>query len=150
VGEDREWFATLPLAIRRELGRLLPELGSGDGESAAPPDYLQRFEAVGLVLGHVADGQPTTLILEDLHWADEMSIRLLAFISRRLQARRLVVMVTAREEDLVDALMLHRTLGELKRESAVTRVALGPRAQSSRARRVALHPTAWLSGCQSS
>lgn len=37
VGEDREWFETLPLAIRRELGRLLPELGPGDGESAALP-----------------------------------------------------------------------------------------------------------------
>jgi hypothetical protein len=78
----------------------------------------------------VTDRQPTALILEDLHWADEMSIRLLAFISRRLQARRLLVLVTAREEELIDAPMLHRTLGELERESDVTRVTLGPLSRS--------------------
>ena len=120
------WLETLPLAMRRELGRLLPELGPGDGESAAPPDYLKLFEGVGLLLGHVADRQPTVLILEDLHWADEMSVRLLAFIGRRLQAWRLLLMVTAREEDLVDAPMLQRTLGELEREPHVATVALGP------------------------
>jgi tetratricopeptide (TPR) repeat protein len=85
---------------------------------------------VGVLLEHLADQQPTVLILEDLHWADEMSIRLLAFISRRLQSRRLLITVTAREEELVDAPMLHRTLGELERESAVTRVALGPLSRS--------------------
>ena len=67
---------------------------------------------MGLLLGHVADRQPTVLILEDLHWADEMTIRLLAFIGRRLEAWRLLLMVTAREEDLVEAPMLQRTLGE--------------------------------------
>jgi tetratricopeptide (TPR) repeat protein len=130
VGEDPEWFETLPLAIRRELGRLLPELGPGEGESATPPDYLRLFEGVSLLLSHVADRQPTVLILEDLHWADEMSIRLLAFISRRLQAWPLLVVVTAREEELVDAPMLHRTLGELEGEPRVTRVALGPLSRS--------------------
>jgi DNA-binding SARP family transcriptional activator len=130
VPEDRGWFEALPLAIRHELGRLLPELGSEAGESIAPPDYLQLFEGVGLVLSYVTDRQPTVLILEDLHWADEMSIRLLAFICRRLQARRLLVLVTAREEELVDAPMLHRTLDELDGEPRVTRVALGPLSRS--------------------
>jgi hypothetical protein len=130
VGEDREWFDTLPLAIRRELGRLLPELGFGDAEWAAPPDYLRLFEGVSLLLGHVADRQPTVLILEDLHWADEMSVRMLAFITRRLRAWRLLLLVTAREEELVDAPMLQRPLGELEREPHVTRVALGPLSRS--------------------
>ncbi len=127
--EDRRWLETLPPAIRRELGRLLPELGPEDGESAAPPDYLQLFEGVGLLLEHEAARQPTVLILEDLHWADEMSVRLLAFVGRRLQAWRLLVIVTAREEDLLDAPMLQRTLGELEREPHVATVALGPLSQ---------------------
>src|SRR5262249_39562333 len=73
------WLTTLPRALRRELGRLLPELGPGDDESTAPPDYLKLFEGVEALLGHMADRRPTVLILEDLHWADEMSVRLLAF-----------------------------------------------------------------------
>ncbi len=120
------WLAGLPLVMRRELGRLLPELWPGDGDAAPPPDYLMLFEGVSLLLGHVADSQPTVVILEDLHWADEMSIRLLAFIGRRLQAWRLLLVVTAREEDLVDAPMLQRTFAELEREPHVDTVALRP------------------------
>ena len=127
---DQTWLATQPLVVRRELGRLLPELGSGDGEAAFSPDYLKLFEALALLLGHVADRQPTVLILEDLHWADEMSVRLLAFIGRRLQAWRLLLLVTARAEDLVDAQMLQRTLGELEREPHVATMALGPLSRS--------------------
>jgi tetratricopeptide (TPR) repeat protein len=126
VQEDRQWFQTLPLPIRRELGRLLPQLGPGESESATPRDYLQLFEGVGLLLRYVADEQPTVLILEDLHWADEMSIRLLAFIGHRLPAWRLLLVTTAREEDLVEAPMLQRTLAELEREPHVATVALGP------------------------
>jgi DNA-binding SARP family transcriptional activator len=126
VPEERRWFETLPLAIRRELGRLFPELASEDGESVAPPDYLQLFEGLGLLLEHVVDRQPVVLILEDLHWADEMSVRLLAFIGRRLQTWRLLLMVTVRQEDLVDAPILQRRLGELESEPHVTTWALGP------------------------
>jgi DNA-binding SARP family transcriptional activator/tetratricopeptide (TPR) repeat protein len=130
VLENGTWLEVLPLAVRRELGRLLPELWPRDGESAAPPDYLKLFEGMGLLLRHVADRQPTVLILEDLHWADEMSVRLLAFIGRRLQTWRLLLLVTARDEDLIDARMLQRTLDELEREPHVATVTLGPLSRS--------------------
>ena len=124
---DGAWLErTLPVAVRRELGRLLPELGPQDGDSAAPPDYLKLFEGVGLLLAHVAQRQPTVLILEDLHWADEMSLRLLAFVGHRLQPWKLLVLATARAEDLVDAPPLQRTLAELEREPHVVAIALGP------------------------
>jgi len=116
----------LPLPMRRQLGRLLPELGPDDGDAAAPPDYLKLFEAVAMLLRHIAEQQPAVLVLEDLHWADEMSVRLLAFIARRLGASRLLLIVTAREEDLVDAPMLLRTLDELKREPHVATLTLAP------------------------
>jgi len=74
---DGTWLTGLPLAMRRELGRLLPGLSPGDSGSAPSPDYLMLFEGVSLLLGHVAGRQATVLILEDLHWADEMSVRLL-------------------------------------------------------------------------
>jgi DNA-binding SARP family transcriptional activator len=123
---DGAWLAGLPLTMRRELGRLLPEVWPGDGAAAASPDYLMLFEGVSLLLGGVAERQPTVVILEDLHWADEMSVRLLAFIGRRLQAWPLLLVATAREEDLVDAPVLQRTLDELKREPHVTTLALRP------------------------
>ena len=53
-----------------------------------------------------------------------MSLRLLAFIGRRVAAWRLVMVATAREEDLADAPMLQRTFAELAREPHVDTVAL--------------------------
>jgi tetratricopeptide (TPR) repeat protein len=53
--------------------------------------------------------------LEDLHWADEMSLRLLAFLGRRIQSERVLVVITAREEELTDAPILRRTLEDLAR-----------------------------------
>jgi DNA-binding SARP family transcriptional activator len=123
---DGVWLTALPLPMRRELGRLLPGLSPGDSGSAPSPDYLMLFEGVGLLLGHVAGRQATVLILEDLHWADEMSVRLLAFIGRRLHAWPLLLVVTARAEDLVDAPTAQRTLAELEREAHVASLSLEP------------------------
>jgi predicted ATPase len=133
---DAGWIAALPAATRRELGRLMPELSPDDGDGEPSPDSLLLFESVSLLLGHVAERQPTVLILEDLHWADEMSVRLLGFIGRRLQAWRLLLVATAREEDLVDAPMLKRILAELTREPHVDQLALQPLSREDTARLV--------------
>jgi predicted ATPase len=54
-------------------------------------------------------------VLEDLHWADEMSLRRLAFVGRRISAWPVLLVVTARDEDLADATAARRTLDELSR-----------------------------------
>jgi tetratricopeptide (TPR) repeat protein len=120
------WLPNLPLPMRRELGRFLPELWSGDGSEASAADFLILFESVSQLLAHVAGEQPTLLILEDLHWGDEMSARLLAFIGRRLASWPVVMVATAREEDLVDAPLLRQSFAELEREAHVETVALRP------------------------
>jgi hypothetical protein len=53
------------------------------------------------------------IVLEDLHWADEMSLRFLAFLGRRLPAVPLLVLATVREEELADSALLRQTLDEL-------------------------------------
>src|SRR5262245_46221865 len=121
-----DWLAALPPTMRRELGRLLPDVAAPDGEVRPAPDYVMLFQAVSALLAHVADGQPTMLVLEDLHWSDEMSLRLLAFIGRRLEAWRLLLVVTARAEELEGAPLLQGTLAELDREPHVATVNLEP------------------------
>jgi len=65
-------------------------------------------------------------MLEDIHWADEMSLRLLAFISRRVGGWRALVLTTAREQELADVSMARRTLEELGRERHATSLELAP------------------------
>jgi DNA-binding SARP family transcriptional activator len=116
---DQAWLAGLPSTMRRELGRLLPDLSPPDGDERRAPDYLVLFEAVSTLLAHVAEGQPTMLVLEDLHWSDEMSLRLLAFVGRRLLRWHVLLVVTARAEELENAPLLQTTLAELDREPHV-------------------------------
>ena len=78
------------------------------------------------LIEQVAARQPLVLVLEDLHWADEMSLRLLAFVSRRIPAWTALLVTTARDEELADASMARRTLEELTRAPQATPVALSP------------------------
>ncbi len=87
ITSDVEALEVLGPVWRIELSRLLPELGTpGVFPSGTREDYLRIFEAVTRLLGHVAAAQPLVVILEDLHWADEMSVRLFSFFARRVQA----------------------------------------------------------------
>ena len=63
------------------------------------------------------------LVLEDLHWADESSRELLAFLAVRLRQAPVLVAATLREDDLGrDA---QRWLTELEHRPTVTRLRLG-------------------------
>jgi DNA-binding SARP family transcriptional activator len=125
LGADDEILATLHPARRAELARLLPETGM-PGLPPPSDSPLPLFESVAELLGQVAARQPLVLVIEDLHWADEMSLRLLAFASRRVAAWPALMIVTARGEDLADAALAQRTIGELSHVPRATPVRLAP------------------------
>ncbi len=114
-----EASAALDEPRRVELARLFPELGT-PARHAVPTaeDRVRLFEALLHLIGALASRRRLLVILEDLHWADEMSVRLLAFVGRRAPARTLVV-GTVRDEVLADAPMLRTVLHELDRERAL-------------------------------
>ncbi|MFQ5945749.1 MAG: AAA family ATPase [Anaerolineae bacterium] len=115
---------------RVELARLFPELAApGSLPATTPSDHLLLFEGVAHLIAHLVSRQPLVLILEDLHWADEMSLRLLAFLGRRLEGWSALVAVTAREEELADAAVLRRALEDLTREQRLVPLTLSPLAQ---------------------
>ncbi len=127
VPHDAEALRGLGPVWRTELGRLLPELTGPEVPSGAgAADYRQLFESVGELVGHLAARQPLLLVLEDLHWADETSLRLLAFLARRIRAWPVLVVATAREEELADAPILRRTLEDLAREQHLESLSLSP------------------------
>ena len=64
------------------------------------------------------------LIIEDLHWADEMSLRLLSFIGRRVPRWRTLIVGTARSEEVADAPALRQAMQELRKDQCVTEVSL--------------------------
>jgi len=112
---------------RAELARLLPEIGPAEREaSPVPIDYRRLFEAIAQVMLGLAAREPLLVVLEDVHWADELSLRFLAFVGRQVPSARILVIVTARQEELADAPMLRRTLEDLTRDGQLVSVVVAP------------------------
>ena len=125
VLDDGEAVARLGGTWRRELARLFPE--AADARTDRPSElaqYLRLFEAIARLLDTLAARQPLLLILEDLHWADEMSLRLLSFIGRRVPRWRTLIVGTVRSEEVGDAPALRQAMQELRKDQCVTEVSL--------------------------
>lgn len=67
--------------------------------------------------------QPTLLVIEDVHWADDATLDLLQFIGRRIDRAACLLVMSFRDDELTSAHPLRRVLGELP-GSLVTRVEL--------------------------
>ena len=98
-------LAAAPAHALGEASRLLPPLAGllpevPDLPPMDTPGARSRFfEGVGAVLLAALGGErPGVFFLDDLHWADEASLDLLAYLTRRLGGRPLLVMVAWREE----------------------------------------------------
>jgi tetratricopeptide (TPR) repeat protein len=92
-------------------GQLLDQLGASDalrqGAGEADPDLARflLFDAVAAAIRKAAATRPLLLVVDDLHWADEGSRRLLAAIKGALATLPVVALCTYRDtEPTADAL----------------------------------------------
>jgi len=93
-------FSRLPAEDLRELAAVFPALRSHDPGSGGPTTPAERFRAhraVRDVLERLAAAQPVVLILDDLHWADEATVELVAYLMRH--PPRAAVMLAASFRD---------------------------------------------------
>ncbi len=85
-----------------ELGAILPEL-TDERTPPAPPVVdvdVVRFrlcQAVAALLRRLAAGRPLLITVDDLHWADIGSLRLLPVLAAHLGAARILVLATYRD-----------------------------------------------------
>src|SRR2546427_3495163 len=120
---DPQLLADLESAWRTQLARLLPELAdTGRPMETSAPDQRRLFEALVQLLRRVALDQPLVIMLEDCHWADDMSLRFLAFCARRLHSAPVLVVISVRDEELLPESTVQRTLDELTSENRLSRV----------------------------
>jgi predicted ATPase len=90
----------------------------------APTDRFQLFDAVAQLLYQVARHEPLVLMLEDLHWADTTSLRLLAFVASGMVDTQLFMVGSCRDAELTRAHPLSETFAELERMPAFSRLPL--------------------------
>ena len=103
----------LPMADLGEAGWLL-QPASGPAEpmsaSAAGDAQFRLFEAVARCLGRLATGRPVLVVVDDLHWADEPSLRLLGFLARALAAESVALLGAYRDTEASPE--LHKLAGQ--------------------------------------
>jgi adenylate cyclase len=115
-GEMQGKLATLLIELgvpHDEAEDLLPllfhVLGLGDATATlqhVAPEQLRRqiFFAIRTVFERRLALTPLLIIIEDLHWADAVSLEALRFLMDRLERRRLMLIFTYRPMDAMDRL----------------------------------------------
>jgi len=66
------------------------------------------------------------VVVEDIHWADEATLDLLRYLSRRLRGAAVLLIATYRDDGLAAANRLRVTLGDLGSQRGTRRVGLVP------------------------
>lgn len=105
----------MPPAQRRNILRgaaasAAAMLGVGEADPGYAPDPLAVNHALFWVALAMADESPLVLTIDDAHWADEVSLRWVHYIARRLDGMRVVIALALRPaepgspRELLDAL----------------------------------------------
>lgn len=113
------------------LAEILPDIAQRlPGREPLPPiaDPMQArfrlFDAMSGFWRRAAAEQPLLLILDNLHWADASSLRLLEFLAPDLASSAMLVVITYRDMELSRQHPLSGTLGELSRQPGFERLRL--------------------------
>ncbi len=131
-GHDDDALRATLAAAAAPIAEIVPEIGqrlalAPPPATSAPDPQQQRFrlfDAIAGFLRRAALREPLLLIVDNLHWADASSLRLLEFIAPDLADTRIVLLATYRDIELNRRHPLSATLGDLARHAHFRRFRL--------------------------
>lgn len=110
--------------------RALDDLpASGDESTSLEQPDAARFllyDRATSKLARACHKAPLTVVVEDLHWSDPASLRLLEFVAQGLERARVLFVGTFRRDAARRVSPLRRTVTELERQARVERLVLAP------------------------
>ncbi len=109
--------------FRAVLGWLVPEWRT-DGASA-DDSVIALAEGVLRLLRVLAGDRGCLVVLEDLHWADPETLRIVEYLADNLASERVLCVVTVRDEDPSAGLELGRSLSARRASRIVALARLG-------------------------
>jgi ATP/maltotriose-dependent transcriptional regulator MalT len=145
IGVGASDIADIVPEIRDIVPHLEPSVRLGDAAQAR----FRMFESIRQLLTSLSRRQPTLLVLDDLHWADAPSLRLLEFLAPEIGDCRLIVLGTYRPTELSRQHPLSDALGAMARAPNLLRVGLGGLSAEEVhdfVAATALQAPAWLTG----
>lgn len=96
--------------LARTAGWSLPVAGTEGSR-------LHLFSETLALVGNAP--QPTLLIMEDVHWADDATLDLIRYLGRRIARSRILMILTARNDGVGGQRRLRRALADIPAEAVV-------------------------------
>lgn len=124
VGRMDEADAELIASLVPSMGKRLGVESAVSLEDEASQTRFRLFTAVVGILVECAQIRPLVIIIDNLHWADRPSMRLLEFLARELVRHPILIVATYRDVEITRLHPLFETLGNLARETDVARIKL--------------------------
>ncbi|MGE5249345.1 MAG: helix-turn-helix transcriptional regulator [Bacteroidota bacterium] len=126
VAEIKQALGPLTSEINKllpELRVLIPDIPPNPALEPAAEKY-RTFESLWRFLLSVGASRPTLIIMEDLHWADSLSLELVYFLARRISKLPMAIIGTYRSEEQSPGLV--QLLADLNHERLLQEIALKP------------------------
>ncbi len=114
-----------------EVAKVLPGLRRRIPDLPAPLELpaehgrLHLYAALRDLLLRLGARRPAVVVVEDLHWADPATLRMVEHLTDGLEEARILVIGTYRSDEAVLGTALAQTLERLARHPSVTTVAVG-------------------------
>jgi DNA-binding CsgD family transcriptional regulator/tetratricopeptide (TPR) repeat protein len=122
---DSEAFELVIGGARRVLAPLVPELG-GEDLGHQPVASAQLCELLVGMFTRLARRRPLVVVVEDLHWADESTLRLFVSLGRVVRLRPFLLVGTLRSDEMHRRHPLIPVLAELERRGQCDRIDVQP------------------------
>jgi len=115
------------------LFKIFPDLTIGPLKKKLPEvvslgpkqEILRTFESLYALIGYCASifGE-LVILLEDLHWADDLSIKFLEYLSRNVDGKCVFICATSRKQGLAEYAVLKKVVSNLKKEGPFEQIEL--------------------------
>src|SRR5262249_32401934 len=86
---------------------------------------LRAFDLGGLAVAAIADVRPVALLLDDIQWADDDTLRLLRYVVRSDTDRPIFLFLTIRPEELAQVTEAVNFIADMERMGVVRRIRVG-------------------------
>ena len=110
----------------RSVGRVVDAISGRDepGFESLTPDakLLRAFDLAGVAVGAIADARPLALLLDDVQWADDDTLRLLRYVVRADADRPVFLFLTIRPEEFAQVTEAVNLIADMERMGLVRRI----------------------------